>query len=215
VLAELPRGWLGVAVAALVRMQWWFVALSAISVVACGSEVTSFRPADRGDEPDHGGPPAASYDVRVAEQPIADVRVWSTGGFISVSDEPMAQIGFEIRNRSSQRIAFDCDALELTVFDTTLTTLPPTRLTRLAPLGPPQVEVMPGKTAMLAAYFQLPVRPRAIDFMRVRWSLRSSDQRYSETTSFRRDDGARMIEQRRPSEPASNPSARRSAPAHR
>jgi hypothetical protein len=196
-------------------MQWWFVALSAISVVACGSEVTSFRPAERGDEPDRVGPPAASYEVRVAEHPVADVRVWSTGGYISVGNEPMAQIGFEIRNTSSQMIAFDCDALELTVFDATLTTLPPTRLNQLAPLGPPQIEVMPGKTAMLAAYFQLPVRPRVVDFMRVRWSLRTGDQRHLETTSFRRDDGTRMIDRRRPDEPAGSPSARRSAPTRR
>jgi hypothetical protein len=198
-------------------MQRWLLAISAISVVAaCRPDVTSFRPADRGDEPGRVGPPAAAYEVRLLEEPVADVRVWSAGGYVSVADEPMTQVGFEIRNTSSQSIVFDRDALELTVFDAKRKALPPTQLTRIAPLGAAQIEVLPGKTAMLAAYFLLPVRPRAVDNMRIRWSLRASDQRYEQTTSFRRDDGARGIEPRRPSKAQSaSPAARRQAPTRR
>jgi hypothetical protein len=154
---------------------------------ACGPEITSFRPTDRTD-PERAGPPSAAYDIRIAGQRVAHAHVWSTGGYVSSTDEPMAQVGFELENPGMLPVTFDGDTLELVVFDSGGTRLPPPRLTAIAPLGPSLIQVMPGKTALLAAYFLLPVRPRAVDRMQVRWTVRAGDGEYHQITPFVRDD---------------------------
>src|SRR5690349_21075266 len=73
------------------------------AVAACGPETTSFRTTDRGDGSERAGPPAAAYVVRDAAQ----VRVWSNGGYIGSSDEPMTHVAFEIR--ATRPVVFDSD----------------------------------------------------------------------------------------------------------
>jgi hypothetical protein len=160
---------------------------------ACGSETTSFRATDKTDDADRPGPPGATYDVRMAEQPIALVHVWSKGGYLSIGDEPMTHIGFEIHNAGALPVVFDGDALALTVFDNTATALPPARITSVEPLGPAQRPIRPGATVILGAYFAVPVRPRAVDTMQVQWALRAGDQRYLQLTRFARDDDAPVV----------------------
>ena len=173
-----------------------------ILLAACGPETTSFRTTDRADEAERAGPPAAAYDVRLSDQPIAKVHVWSSGGYVSISHEPMTHIGFEIQNTSSHPIVFDGDALELVVFDASFAALPPTRFMTTTPLGPAQLPIAPGKTITLASYFLLPVRPRVVDTMQVRWSLRANDQTYLQITRFTRDDDFPILNYARVESPA-------------
>lgn len=163
-------------------------------LAACGPETTSFRPTDQGDGGERSGPPAASYPVRLDGRDVASVHVWSNGGYIGSSDEPMTHVGFEIRNTSARGLVFDGDALALIGLDRYGAMLPLARFTTVTPLGPAQVPIAPGTTTTLDAYFQLPVRPRAIDAMRVRWSLQIGDRRLDQTTSFVRDDGYPVAE---------------------
>lgn len=156
--------------------------LAALFVLAaCGPETTSFRTVDASD-PDR--PSAALLAVGDA----ARVAVWSNGGYFGSTGEPMTHVGFEIRNASSAPIVFDGDALRLVVTGAYGVPLPPARFSAVTPLGPAQVSIAPGVTKTLEAYFVLPVRPRMIDAMRVRWSLRIGDTGHDAVSSFTRDD---------------------------
>jgi hypothetical protein len=164
---------------------------------ACGPETTSFRAtdktADATSDTKRPGPPAAAYDVRMADQPIAEVHVWSNGGYVSTGDEPMTHVGFEIRNASALPIVFDGDALTLTVFDRAAAALPATRVTSAEPLSPAQRTIQPGAILLLGAYFAIPIRPRAVERMVVQWALRAGDQRYLQVTRFARDDDGSVV----------------------
>jgi len=160
----------------------------ALAVVGCSPDNTSFRTTDQGDGVEPGGRPAAAYEVVVAGAPVARVHVWSNGGYIGSSDEPMTQVGFEVRNVSVRPIAFDADALQLAVFDAHGAVVPGTTFSALTPLGPAEVTIAPGEVASLDAYFQLEARPAAVERMRVRWRLRLGGEPMTFTTNFVRDE---------------------------
>jgi hypothetical protein len=176
------------------------IASALIVLAACGPETTSFRTTDRGDATDREGPPAAAYDVR-NDGAVAGVHVWSNGGYISNTDLPMTHVGFEISNRGMEPVDFDGDMLQLVVYDSRGARLPATAFVVVTPIGPAVVPIAPNATQTLEAYFELPVRPRAVESMRVRWSLRMGDARYTEYTHFVRDDEFPILEYR-PATPA-------------
>jgi len=163
---------------------------------ACGPEITSFQTIDRSD-PYRAGPPSAGYDIHIAGQLVAQAHVWSSGGYVSSSDEPMTHVGFEIVSLGAYPVIFDGDTLELIVFDGDSAKLPGTRLTAITPLGSALIAVRPGTTAVFAAYFALPVRPRVVESMQVRWTLHTSDNEYHQITGFVRDDDAPVVERAR------------------
>ncbi|HEU4733392.1 MAG TPA: hypothetical protein VFT22_36115 [Kofleriaceae bacterium] len=134
------------------------------------------------------------------EQPIAQVHVWSNGGYISIGGEPMTHIGFEIHNASLRPIVFDEDALVLIAFDNAGAELPGVRLMSIEPIGPTLRPVRPGATLILGGYFMIPVRPRAVDAMQVQWALRAGDQRYLQVTRFTRDDDYPVLDAPRTAE---------------
>lgn len=175
---------------------FFVVATAGAAAMACGPEATSFRTTDRSD-PDHAGPPSAAYDVYLGGQLAARAHVWSNGGYVSSGNEPMTHVGFEIRSATMQPLTFDADALELIVFDSAGATLPPTRFTTITPLGPSLIVVPPASTVILGAYFLLPVRPRTVETMHVRWTLRRDGDEYHQITGFVRDDDAPIIERAR------------------
>jgi hypothetical protein len=168
-------------------MSYLRVAL-AFSLVACTSETTSFRTTDRGDGSEPGGRPAAAYEVTAAGAPVARIHVWSNGGYIGSSDEPMTHVGFEVDNVGARPIVFDADALRLVVFDARGATVPGTTFTAVTPLGPSLVVVAPGEVTSFDAYFRLEVRPRVVESMRVRWALRVGGEAMTFHTRFVRDD---------------------------
>ncbi|MGE5185959.1 MAG: hypothetical protein ACM31C_28075, partial [Acidobacteriota bacterium] len=113
-----------------------------LAIVACnGSETTSFRTTDRGDNTDRPGPPAAAYDLRLAGGGLASVHVWSNGGYIGASDEPMAHIGFQIDNRGARPVVFDSESLRLLAFARDGAALPAPAFVTVTPLGPARVPV--------------------------------------------------------------------------
>jgi hypothetical protein len=151
-------------------------------VAACGPETTSFRTTDQSDG-ERDGPSAAAYSLG-----NVNVRVWSNGGYISASEEPVTHIGFEIRNAGTRPVVFDGDALDVALFDKTGAALPAARFVAVTPLGPAQVSADGKTTMMLDAYFLLPVRPRVVNMMRVHWTLKIGDTIKTEMTTFVRDD---------------------------
>lgn len=154
----------------------------AIAVLAaCGSETTSFRPTDAND-------PARPAAARIAVAKDIRVDVWSNGGYLGSSDEPMTHVGFEIQNGGTSPIVFEARQLALDVFDKRGAALPSARFVAVSPLGPDQIAVAPGETKTLDAYFLIPVRPRVIETMRVHWRIRIEDRHYRQTSSFVRDD---------------------------
>lgn len=150
-------------------------------LAACSGETTSFRTTDRSDADRTN---AASYAVRDA----ALVHVWSNGGYIGASEEPMTHVAFEIRNTGAHAIVFDTDALAIGLGDTRGAALPAARFVTVTPLGPAKVTIEAGATTTLDAYFLLPVRPRLVEAMHVRWALVIDDVRAERTTAFVRDD---------------------------
>lgn len=160
---------------------------------ACRLDTTSFRPIERA-EPNHAGPPSVAYDVSFTGQLTARAHVWSSGGYVSSGDAPMTHVGFEINSATLQPLMFDADALELIVFDRDGAELPPPQLVTITPLGPSLITVPPASTAMFGTYFQLPVRPRDIGSMQVRWTLRLDAEEYRQITGFIRDDGVEVLE---------------------
>jgi hypothetical protein len=160
---------------------------------ACGSDSTSFRPIEPAD-PNHAGPPSAAYDVQLGGQVVARVHVWSNGGYVSSSDDPMTHVGFEINSATLRPMTFDADTLELIVFDRDGAPLPRARLTTFTPQGVSLITVPPASTALFGAYFLLPIRPRSVGSMQVRWTLRLDGDDYHQVTGFLRDDDARVIE---------------------
>src|SRR5512139_770647 len=146
-----------------------FALLAALA--ACGPETTSFRTTDKGDEL---VPSSAAYDVRVGGA-AAKVHVSSNGGYISTGDEPMTHVAFEIQNVGRTPIDFDGNALALRVFGRGGVALPAAKFSMVTPLGPAEVTIPAGTTVTLESYFVLPARPRAVESMRVRWSLRAGD----------------------------------------
>ena len=166
------------------------LALALVALAACGPETTSFRTTDKGDEL---VPSAAAYEVRL-DRAVANVHVSSNGGYVSAGEEPMTHVAFEIQNLGRVPIDFDSDALSLRVFGREGVALPPATFAMVTPLGPAQVTIAPGTTATLESYFVIPVRPRAVESMRVRWSLRAGDARFVEETSFVRDDGFPVLD---------------------
>jgi len=168
-------------------MRCCFALVVAVAVTgACGSETTSFRPIDHIDAR-RPGPPSTTYDLAIAGELVGKAHVWSSGGYLSSSGEPMTHVGFELKNATLQALTFDADVLELAVFDLAGTALPPARFTRLMPLGPSLITVAPGGMTMFATYFQLPVQPRAVERMQVRWTLRKGADEYQQVTAFVRD----------------------------
>ena len=166
-----------------------------VAMAACGSESTTFRTTDRSDGSEHA---AAVYVV----QDTTQVRVWSNGGYIGSSEEPMTHVGFEIHNTSGHPINFDSDALGLAVFDKYGAPLAPARYVAVTPLGPAQVPIASGATATLDSYFLLPVRPRSVETMRVHWTLQLGDTRAAQITTFVRDDDYPVSEPPAAAEPA-------------
>lgn len=162
-------------------------------LAACGPETTSFRTTD-GSDP--ARPSAGLYTVDAAR-----VDVWSNGGYVGSTGEPMTHVGFEIRNTGSVPVVFDGDTLQLVVFGAGGQVLPPATFTSVTPLGPAQVAIPGGATRNLDAYFLLPVRPRVIDTMQVRWTLKIGDAASRQTSSFTRDDAYPVLEPPAPARP--------------
>jgi len=159
-----------------------------LAITGCGPETTSFRTTDHGDGLEPAGHSAAAYVVRSSGHSVASVHVWSNGGFIGSSGEPMTHVGFEIQNTGASPIELDGDAIQLVVFDKLGAALPPAVFTVVTPLGPALVPIAPGATTPLDVYFRIPTSPRVVDTMRVQWTLRHDDVRSVQTTNFVRDD---------------------------
>jgi hypothetical protein len=180
------------------------VVLAGGLAAACSPETTSFRPTDR-IAPQRLGPPSTGYEVYLGGQLIARAHVWSNGGYMSSGDDPMTHVGFEINSATMRPLTFDADALELVVFGDDGQTLPPARFSSITPLGPSMVTVPPAATVMIGAYFLLPVRPRGVDSMQVRWTVRCDTDEYRQITGFVRDDDAPFVERM--------PAAKRAGPS--
>lgn len=158
-----------------------------IVLVACGPEVTSFRTTDTSD-------PARPGAALVTVENGVTVAIWSNGGYVGTSDEPMTHVGFEVRNTSAEPAVFEGGGLALTVLGKHGETLPIVKFVAVTPLGPADVSVPARSTTALDSYFMLPVRPRAVDTMRVHWSVRIEGASHDQTTSFVRDDGYPVLD---------------------
>lgn len=186
--------------------HWLAIIVAATAALAggagCSPDTTEFRTIERAD-PGHAGPPSVVYDIQFNEQRASRAHVWSSGGYLSSTGQPMTHIGFEIRNPTARPLAFDADALELVVFDRHGARLPPARLAMITPRSPSLIIVPPGSTAVVGAYFELPLRPRNVGSMQVRWMVRLDAEEYRQVTGFLRDDNAHVVVPGAPAEPRS------------
>lgn len=163
-----------------------------LAFASCTPETTSFRTTDQSDPAETDK--SAYYALRVGERGAAVVHVWSNGGYIGTSDEPMTHVGFDIENRGAVPIVFDVDALRLSIAGKHVARLPPPRFVAVTPLGPAKVPIDPGTSALLDSYYELAVRPRSVDTMQIRWTLRAGPASVEQVTTFVRDDDAPVIE---------------------
>jgi len=160
---------------------------AAIVLAACGPETTTFRTTDTGD------PARATAALHNVTEGLR-VDVWSNGGYIGASEEPMTHIGFELQNTGQVPVIFDSEALTLNVLDKNGAALPAARFVAVTPLGPAKITVGAGDTTALDAYFLIPVRPRVISSMQVRWLVRAGDRALPQVSSFVRDDDYPVVD---------------------
>lgn len=150
------------------------------------SETTSFRPTDYVELSD-ARTAAAAYDI----QDVARVHVWSTGGFISNSDDSMTHVGIQIENIGGHGIAFDGTTFELVIFHECGAQLPNPTLTSIVPLGPCHLLIPPGTSVTFDLCFKLAVHPQLVASMRASWFILAAEERIGRTTNFVRDDELR------------------------
>ncbi len=153
-------------------------------LVACTPETTSFRSTDRIDSYDPELPSPAIYDI----EEVARVRVWSGGGYIGTSEDPMTHVGIAIDNVGTRPLVFDSTAVSLALYDEAHALLPAPELRVVVPLGPAIVTVPPGEHATFELHFKLDVRPSRVAAMTLRWSVSSRGERIARTTDFVRED---------------------------
>jgi hypothetical protein len=165
------------------------------ALASCTPDTTEFRTTDESDpsDPERG----ASYRLRVGQHGSARVQVWSYGGYVGTSDEPMTHVGFDIHNTGTQPLVFDVSDLRLAVEDAQARKLPPPKLTSVTPLGPEKIRIPPGSSAMFDSYFQLKTQPADVEKMQVRWTLSADSSEIEQHTTFVRtadDDGMPVLE---------------------
>lgn len=164
-----------------------------LAVASCTpSETTSFRTTEQSDPSDPDK--AAHYRLRIGQHGAARVHVWSNGGYIGTSDEPMTHVGFDIHNTGAVPLIFDVDALQLSVEGDDDAALPPPKFVTVTPLGPAKIAIEPGSSSMLDSYYELRSKPTDVDKMEVRWRLAAGHEVADESTTFVRDDDAQVIE---------------------
>lgn len=163
-----------------------------LAVATCTPETTSFRTTDQTDpsEPDKG----ASYRVRIGERGAARVQVWSNGGYIGTSEEPMTHVGFDIHNTGAVPLVFDVNAMQLVVEGEHDAELPPPKFVAVTPLGPSRIAIAPGSSSMFDSYYELSTKPREVEKMEVRWKLSAGSAAIDQLTTFVRDDAAPFVE---------------------
>lgn len=166
------------------------LALVGALLVACTPDTTtSFRSTERIDSSDPELPSPAIYDL----DRIARVRVWSTGGYIGTSEDPMTHVGVAIENTGKRPIVFDGDAASLALYDEAGALLPPPELTVIVPLGPSKVTIAPGARATLELHYKLGVKLTRVAAMTARWTLIAGKERIARTTGFVRDDEPALL----------------------
>jgi hypothetical protein len=164
-----------------------------LAVATCTpSETTQFRTTDQSDpsEPDKG----ASYRLRIGERGAARVQVWSNGGYLGTSDEPMTHVGFDIHNTGAVPLEFDVNALRLAIEGEHDADLPPPKFVAITPLGPSRIAIAPGSSSMFDSYYELSTKPTEVEKMEVRWKLAAGNTSIDQLTTFVRDDDAQVVE---------------------
>jgi len=172
----------GAPLAALERMR--IITMLAALLVACTLDTTSFRSTDRIDSSDPELPSPAVYDL----ENVARVRVWSGGGYVGTSEDPMTHVGIAIQNTGKQPVIFEDDAVSLALYGKDRVALPAPELRVVVPLGPSKVVIAPGERATFELHFQLGVKLARVAAMTLRWSVMSGGQIIVRTTDFVRDD---------------------------
>lgn len=160
------------------------IAMLAALLIACTPDTTSFRATDRTDSSDPELPSPAIYDI----DGVARVRVWSQGGYIGTSEDPMTHVGIAIENIGKQPVLFDGDTVSLALYDETGATLPAPELRVIVPLGPTKATIAPGARATFELHFKLAVKVSRVAGMKFRWKLVAGTEPIARTTSFVRED---------------------------
>jgi hypothetical protein len=177
----------GAPLAAPERMR--IIAMLAALLVACTPDTTSFRSTERIDSSDPELPSPAVYDL----ENVARVRVWSGGGYIGTSQDPMTHVGIAIQNIGKQPVIFDDDAVSLALYGEDRVPLPAPELRVVVPLGPSKVVIAPGERATFELHFKLGVKLARVAAMTLRWSVMSGGEVIVRTTDFVRDDEPAML----------------------
>jgi hypothetical protein len=161
---------------------------------SCTPETTEFRATEETDpsDPERG----ASYRIRVGQRGAACVQVWSYGGYVGTSDEPMTHVGFDIRNTGAEPLVFDVSDLRLAIQGPQGRKLPLPKLTSVTPLGPEKIRIPPGSSTRFDSYFQLTTPPAEVEKMQVRWALSAGSAETEHLTTFVRavDDDMPVLE---------------------
>lgn len=166
------------------------LALLGAFLLACTPDTTSsFRSTERIDSQDPELPSPAVYDLAG----VARVRVWSTGGYIGTSDDPMTQIGIAVENTGKRPLVFDGDAASLALYDEAGALLPAPQLAVISPLGPSKITIAPGARTTLELHYKLDVKLGRVAAMTARWTLIAGKERIARTTGFVRDDEPALL----------------------
>lgn len=166
------------------------LALVGALLVACTPDTTtSFRSTERIDSTDPELPSPAVYDLTG----VARVRVWSGGGYMGTSEDPMTHVGVAVENTGKRALLFDGEAASLALYDEAGALLPAPELSVIVPLGPSKVTIAPGAKATFEMHYRLGVKLSRVAAMTARWTLIAGKERIARTTSFVRDDEPALL----------------------
>jgi hypothetical protein len=165
------------------------VALTAgAAISACATPHADFRPTERVRGYTMEGFEEAFYDLPTAGVSNSEVKVWSDGAEPTRTAEGVRtgiRVGFTIDNGGREPIEVASEALRLESLQAAAAL--PRDLPAESVTG--DTTVQPGTSGTAEALFLLPrgVAPRDVQAFRVKWSVRSEGQEFTEFTPFVQD----------------------------
>ena len=155
--------------------------LAAIGLAGCAANQQYFQPTERVEGRTQEGRKLAIYPLTVAQGPVGEAKVWSSGAYETDGDDTVVRVGLEVHNTSGAPIELDPGDLQLHV-----TAHHYAPISGLRPEDERARAVPPGGIAQLNPTFELPpgISPGDIRSMRLDWRVHAAGQVYAQSTQF-------------------------------
>lgn len=159
--------------------------LLAATVYGCAASHASFRPTERVEGRTVEGFREAFYDLSIANERNAELKIWSRGAFLvdtATGKRTVIRVGFTIDNGGEVPIQLEVDSVRLE----SLQTDEPQQEDLSGRLVVGEAVVAPGTSGDTEVEFTLPatIRPADVKAFRIKWSARAAGKTFTEFTPF-------------------------------